>query len=463
MALGMSLKGDGLRSRSIRSSLLTGLSFGASNLLRLGGNLILTRILFPEAFGIMALVQVMMSGLNMFSDIGIRVSIIQNERGEDPAFLDTAWVMQVGRGFVLWLITWVLAAPFAAFYGLPILADLIPVAGLIALIQGLNSTKLVLANRALTLGRVTMIEIGSSVLGLAVLIVLALMWESVWALVIGSLFAPFMVMVLSHVALPGHSNRLRFEAKAGRTLVNFGKFIFLSTLAGFLISHADRALLGKFASLSDLALYNIAFMFASIPVMIMRRINAAVLFPLYSRIPPAESGENYRNIAHARWMMMVTIMALLGFLAIFGNQLIIMLYDPRYETAGVLVAWIAIASTPHVVTGSYGSMMLAAGDSRRFAIFLILSAGLRTVALLIGVYNYGLIGAALAPLVADILFYPATVWFLRPYGGWIPRQDVIFSLIACAIAAVAIWVNYDALKMSLEIFGASTLSAGSSS
>jgi hypothetical protein len=80
------------------------------------GNLILTRLLFPEAFGLMALVQVFLSGLQMFSDIGIQTSVIRSKRGEDPAFLDTAWTVQVLRGGLLWLGCLGIAGPAAAFY-----------------------------------------------------------------------------------------------------------------------------------------------------------------------------------------------------------------------------------------------------------------------------------------------------------------------------------------------------------
>ena len=97
------LSGDGLRAKAMRGSAMTIISFGGQNVLRLGSNLILTRLLFPEAFGLMALVQVFMGGLQMFSDLGIQASIIQNSRGDDPDFLNTAWTIQVIRGTCLWL------------------------------------------------------------------------------------------------------------------------------------------------------------------------------------------------------------------------------------------------------------------------------------------------------------------------------------------------------------------------
>lgn len=453
MAFGFSLKGDGLRARSMRSSLLTGLGFGGSNLLRLGGNLILTRLLFPEAFGIMALIQVVMAGLNMFSDLGIHASIVQNKRGDDQKFLDTAWVMQIARGVILWLVTCAMAAPVAAFYETPILAQLLPVAGLVAIFQGFNSTKLALANRNLMLGRVTAITLSTAAVGLVVLITLAYIWGSVWALVIGSLVAPLLKTILSHIAIPGPMNRFRFERRAADSLVRFGTYIFLSTCAGFMISQADRAILGKYVSLTELALYNIAFMFASIPVLMMHQLNNTVLFPLYSRKPPKESRENYRNIAKARLVMTAAIVAMLAVLAVGGNWLVVLLYDPRYEAAGALVVLIACVSSFQIVTANYGSMMLAAGDSKKFAILQIASASLRTLILLLAIANYGIIGAIATMAISPILFYPVVVWLIRPYGGWIPSQDILFYSIACVVTTLGLWVNADAVTQALHTFG----------
>jgi O-antigen/teichoic acid export membrane protein len=62
------------------------LGYGASQVLRFGGNLILTRLLLPEYFGLMALVNIPIIGLQLFSDVGIIPSIVQNQRGDEPVF-----------------------------------------------------------------------------------------------------------------------------------------------------------------------------------------------------------------------------------------------------------------------------------------------------------------------------------------------------------------------------------------
>ncbi|MAO27784.1 MAG: polysaccharide biosynthesis protein, partial [Roseovarius sp.] len=95
--------GSGLMARLMRSGSWVLIGYGGSQAIRLASNLILTRLLFPEAFGLMALVSVVTVGLMMFSDVGVGPSIAQSKRGDDPAFLDTAFSIQILRGALLWL------------------------------------------------------------------------------------------------------------------------------------------------------------------------------------------------------------------------------------------------------------------------------------------------------------------------------------------------------------------------
>ena len=90
--------GRSLRSLALRGSAWTLVGYGGALTLRLASSLVLTRLLFPEAFGVAALVGIFMQGLQMFSDIGVGPNIIRSPRGDDPDFLNTAWTLQVGRG-----------------------------------------------------------------------------------------------------------------------------------------------------------------------------------------------------------------------------------------------------------------------------------------------------------------------------------------------------------------------------
>ena len=208
------LKGDGYAARTFRGSTLTIFSFGGQTLLRLASNLILTRILFPEAFGLMALVQVVLSGAAQFSDIGIRSSIVRDERGGETAFLHTAWTLQIIRGFLLAAAVFFLAEPAASFYDAPELANLLKFCALVPFIQGFNSTRMLSANRNIQFGRLTALMFGEQFLNIGLMIFLAWWLDSVWALAIGTVVGAAILAIGSHVVLKGESNWFALEKDA---------------------------------------------------------------------------------------------------------------------------------------------------------------------------------------------------------------------------------------------------------
>ena len=182
--------GQGLMARVLRSASWMMIGYGGSQALRLAANLVLARLLFPEAFGLMALVTVVTVGLSLFSDVGIGPSIAQNSRGDDPDFLNTAWSIQVLRGFGLWAFTLVLAWPMAWFYAAPELLYYLPIAGIGLAIAGFNPTRIETAHRHLLVGRVTLLDLAAQLIGVGSMVLLAWLSGSVIALVLGGAFRP---------------------------------------------------------------------------------------------------------------------------------------------------------------------------------------------------------------------------------------------------------------------------------
>ncbi len=441
------MTGDGMKARAIRGTALSVMGFGSSQIIRLGSNLILTRILFPEAFGLMALVQVVVAGLEMFSDLAIGPSVVRSARGDEPRFLNTAWTLQIMRGLVLWLVACAGAGPIARFYEQPELALIIPVVALSTLIQGCQSTRMYLANRHLTLGRLTTMELASQISGTVFMILMALWLNSVWALVMGTLVGVSVRVVLSHTILPGPANKLAWDRSAFWEIFHFGKYIFLGTIAGFFVQQGDRMVLGKYVSLSDLAVYTIAFMLAAVPLTLSTQLLERILFPLYRSRPPAESEANRQSIGRARMLLTTGTLGMAAVLAAVGIFAVTFLYDPRYHAAGPILVLLSLAMIPRLIIMSYDKILLATGNSREFTIFTTGTAIARIVALLPLVSAFGLVGAALAPAVVDVLAYPFLVYFIRPHKGWYPRQDLVFLGASLVIVFVAIWINPSVLEI----------------
>jgi O-antigen/teichoic acid export membrane protein len=439
------LSSDGLFGRLIRSVGWTAFGFGAAQAIRLISNLIFARLLFPEAFGLMALVSVFLVGLSMFSDVGLGSSIMQNKRGDDPDFLNTAWTIQVIRGFILWLGACALAWPAAHFYGEPQLALFLPVAGLSLLIAGFNPTQIETANRHLRLERVVMLDLSSQVIGAIAMVALALLTRSVWALVIGLVIGAAAKLVLAHVLLPQAGNRLSWEPQAARELIHFGKWLFLSTALAFLIAQGDKAILGKYLSLDMLGIYNIGYFLASSPLLLGGAIISRTLIPLYREKPPGASAENFRKIRFVRFGLTGGLLTLVLLMAFCGVWLVNILYDPRYSAAGAIIVMIACAQILQVIGLTYDQSALAAGDSRSFFFLFAARATVQIAFFVTGVEMGGLIGALAGQGLSMLIVHPLIILLARRHNAWDPLHDVLFALAGLSLGGIALWLNRDAI------------------
>ena len=446
-------RGDGTRARVLRGAFFSGMAFGGNKAMRLVSNLILTRLLFPEAFGLMALVGVFTAGLEMLSDTGIRSSIVQSKRGHDPVYLNTAWTVQIGRGILLWLGACAIAGPAARFYDEPMLAQLLPVAALSLLIQGFVSTKEATANKTLRLGRLTVLGLVCELLGLLLNITLALLLQSVWALVFGALLQYTVRTILTHIVLPGQRNRFAFEREAFWDLFHFGKYIFLGTAAAFLVQQGDKAILGRYVTLSELAVYHIGWMLAAVGMTFNRVFGRRILFPLYSEHKNAEKGASLQQIGRLRYLATGCMLAFSFVLALVGDWLIQIMYLPTYHLAGPVLVLVAVASMPAIIVAAYTEFLLSTGNSRAFTIIMTATAVVQVIFLLVGVRELGLLGAILAPPAAILLVYPLTVWMVRPYGMWNLRHDGFYAAMALAAMFVVLNVHPDAVTRLLASVG----------
>jgi O-antigen/teichoic acid export membrane protein len=433
--------------RVLRSSAITAGAFVIAQALRFGSNLILTRLLFPEAFGLMALVTVVLVGLAMFSDMGIGPAISQHKDGDNPDFLDTAWTINVVRGGLLWGVTCVLALPAAHLYQAPALSGLLPLAGVTLLIAGFNPTRIDTANRHLLLGRVTILDLIAQTVGVAAIILLAWLMRSVWALAIGSLLGAMAKLLLTWMLMPGRVNRFVWNPAAGRDLIHFGKWIFLSTACGFLLAQGDKAILGATLTMSDLGIYNIGYFLGSFPVLLGGAVSARVLIPLYRDAHPAQAASDAARLRWLRLGLSGAMLALLAAMALLGVPLVELLYDNRYQSAGAILVAVACVQMPQVVGMTYDHAALAAGQSRPFFLLMALRALVQTLAFLLGATLAGLLGALIGQALATYAVYPAVARLARRFHVWDPRHDLIFISMAVALTVLAIWLNCDQLSV----------------
>jgi O-antigen/teichoic acid export membrane protein len=435
-----------LRQIFLHGSAWTLLGYGAQQGFRFVGNLILARLLFPEVFGLMALVNIFIQGMKMFSDIGIGPSIIQHQRGEDESFLRTAWTIQIVRGVGIWLCVCLIAWPVARIYGQPLLFLLLPAAGVANLISGVNSMSLFTLNRQMRLGRLTAVRVSSQVVGLLTIVALAwffryrLGWheECAWAMVIGGIVSSVVKVVLSHIWLPGIRHRPAWDAEAARDIVHFGKWILASTALAFLAQQGDRLILGGVLTIAELGIYSIAFFLSQALVMAIRTLARRVLFPVYSQLLRERPADLKARVFKIRVVLLAGALPLCCALAIGGDELVGLLYDDRYRTAGWMLQLLAMGAVADVINTSISPIVLAAGSSRSFTLLSAARLIFLLLCMLVGGYFAGIRGVVTGVAVAPYLLYPLMAVIIRPYRLWMPWLD-LGTAAACLTLIFAGW------------------------
>ena len=391
--------------------------------LRLVSNLILTRLLFPEAFGLMALVHVVLQGVSLFSDVGLRASVVQHPRGEEPEFLDTVWCVQIIRGVVISAVVALLAAPMAGFYDKPQLLELLAVVGLTAIIKGFASTSLNTLTRRVQQGRAVAMELTSQVCSVAAMIAWALVHPSVWALVGGSLTQATVLTTLSHFAIRGYRNRIRYEREAMRAIIRFGRWILISTAFTFFMTNGDRLALGKLMTASELGVYTIAYFPSTLVLTTMGMLATRVLFPVYARLSSGELAVLRRETTRMRAALMGAMLPALWVLALVGPEIVALLYDERYHGAGWMLQILAVGAIGRVVGLSAESITLARGQSFQHMLLQVAHAALLFGGMAIGALTHGVVGLLVGMSAARILGYLPLIPILRQNGVWLPALD----------------------------------------
>ena len=435
-----------LKKLVLRGAFWTIFGYGASQIIRFASNLVLTRLLFPEFFGIMALVNIVIAGLTLFSDVGIGINIIQNKHGDEPQFLNTAWTIQVIRGFGLWLFCVLLAHPVALLYNEPQLNWLIPIAGLGTVIAGFSSTALYTLERHMAVQRLTILEICAQVIQTIVMLTWAAFNSSIWALIGGSLIGAAIKMIWSYRLIPGQSNRFEWDKEATREIFSLGRWIFLSTALMFLAEQIDRLLLGKMFSLELLGIYTVALMLSDVPRQVTVALGMRVVMPAAAKLLDLPRSELRAKALRNRRYLLLALTGAMILLISFGDIATHILYDRRYAAAAWMLPILALGIWPRLLCATSEPVLSAMGKVQYMTFGNVFRLVFTVTGILIGFALLGNLGAIIAVALNDLFYYCVVSYGLHREGVGCLKQDAIMTgLLLLGIGAIV------AIRLSLGI------------
>jgi O-antigen/teichoic acid export membrane protein len=411
--------------------------------LRVVNSVVLTRLLMPESFGLIALVSTLITGISLISDIGLAPSVIQSPRGDDPVFLNTAWTLQVLRGLGIFVVSLILAWPMAAIYHEQRLVWLLPALGVNVVISSFFSTNLLSASRHMGVRRVFVLDTSTQIVSLLLTAGCALVYRSVWALVVGTVLSTLYRLILSHYRrlIPGIRNSFRWDRESVHGLVHFGKWILLATAFYFFASQADRLILGKLITFSMLGVYGIAYSVSDIPRAVINAFANRVGYPFIAKMAHLPVPEFRKVFLQYRFRALLAGAVLLSLMVHLGGFLVTRMYDSRYHAASWMVPVLALGLWHTLMYSTTMPALLSLGKSHYGAVANATYFVAIIIAIPLGFHFFGMFGAVVAVSAGDLPLYIVLVIASSREGVSTWRQDLLTTGIFLILLAVGLGVR----------------------
>ncbi len=244
---------------------------------------ILARILSPDAFGLVAVGIISVNLLKVFTEVGIKQSLIKESNENTKKFLNTAWTVELIRGILIFILVFISAPLIAKFFNQLDAIIIIRVLALVPLLNGLTNIKIIYLQKELEFNKLFIYEI-SSILGpLLISIPLAFILQNVWAIVFGAVASEIIRVAISYYLL---SFIPKFELNTGyfKQMFSFGKWIYVSTIVSYFAMELDTYFAAKFFDARLLGIYVLAFSISTKPIIEVGKALTKVFFPAFAKM-----------------------------------------------------------------------------------------------------------------------------------------------------------------------------------
>lgn len=408
-----------------------------SQLLTFGISTVLARGLSASDFGLYALVQVVIVFGAIFSEGGIRVSVLQLRPGGplgDRHFLAHALVV----GVVASLMVAGLAPGLGLFFNEPQAVEALMVLSLSFAPSAASGVYLGILQREARFRELGMIGLGATLLAGAAAILAAKLGAGYWSLVLQGLVRPFVVCLLGfYRAGPALRPLWRWRDSLATLRVTGDLVAF--EFVNFAHRNLDRVLIGRNLGSTVLGHYTRGYTL----LLTFNQAVSGTLAPVFHsacarpNVQKADILHLYGvELSRALWIG-APFMAACASLA---SDVIRIVWGPNWADSVAIFKWLALAGIHQVAFGYFGSVFAVTRQTRRLLICSIITSSVFLGAIVLGL-EAGIEAVARNYMVASwLVFGGVTLYVWRVLLGGAFGALLRRSLPPLASAVVVFWI-----------------------
>ncbi len=365
---------------------------------------ILARLLSPAQFGTYGVATLVLSFIEALTETGVNLILVQEDKSLFDKYLNSAWIVSIGRGILMFLIIF-LAAPFiSTFFHNPDSAAITRLIAFVPLIKGFINPSLVLLQRDLHFKKEVIIRTSVSWIGGIAAIIAAVVLKSPISLAIGMLVEAITEVAVTMLFI---APRPKFQLNLLylKHIFHRGKWLTMAGVFNYLFHQLDDIVVGR--RLGDAALggYQMAYRIAILPITEVSDVFNRVTFPVYTAI-----GGDQGRLRKAFWKVVIA-MTLFSIpfgviLSIFPTQLVKLFLGDQWLTITPLLSLLAVFGVLRAISGACFPLFLAVKKQEYITVFTLFSIAGLLITIWPFVSWWGAYGAALSAMVGAVVALP---------------------------------------------------------
>ena len=364
----------------------------------LGGQAVLARVLLPADFGLVALVLVINGFAALVTELGLAAAVVQSRRLTDRLLVTAFWVNALS-GVVVTAVVFAIAPLVGWFYDDPRVVPLVQLSSL-AFVLNVASVHQAMLQRSLRFRAIGALDVANNVVGLGATITLALAGFGAVSLVLGPLVQVVVKDVLVWATVRWRPRGFVGRAELGE-LWRFGGGLTGSNILYFVSRNTDTVALGRTVSAGDLGLYSRSYTLMMMPLIQVTTVFSRVLLPAFSQMQGDLPRLRRAWTTTVRSALLVGLPIGLG-VACTSPALVETLYGRRWLGMVTTLTLLAASVPPQLLGRNVGPVLQALGRTGLQFRLAVFSTAMTLAAIAVGL-SWGITGVAMALLVQSWL------------------------------------------------------------
>lgn len=380
-----------------------------SMVFQLGLTMILSRLILPEAYGVVAITTVLLGFLALFSDMGLGISIIQHPemKKED---INRLFSFSIVVGIILAIITALAAFPLTSIYNEALYYTLCPILSIVSLFQALNVVPNSILMRDKQFKVIAIRTIFCTVVSGIIAVVFAYLGFGIYALIIQSIISQLFLFIWNYIYAPLSLVSFNFRHVA-EVLGSYSLYQVLFNFLNYFTRNLDNLVIGKYFGSAPLAQYNKSYYLYLYPNSIFAAVLTGVLHPYLREYKKDNEKMFDKYLQIEKLLSLIGIFTMISFFTC-SNEMVLIFFGNNWGPAGIYLKCLSLCMWTQMMGSVSGSIFL--GLERTDQIFKcgIINLSLLICSIVIGVYFNSLVVLSLCVAITYNLIFVITNYIL---------------------------------------------------